>query len=76
MFNANIANNVSTWIGATAIVSQDTLSTGEQTDVMSGIIAIQETLTDMQTTLNTLAGTEAPAEITPVVEVVPEVTTE
>lgn len=56
-FDANMANNVWTWIGATSVANQDTLSTGEETsDVMSGINAIQTLLVDMQDTLNTLAG--------------------
>ncbi len=73
MFNAPMANSIGTWLGATAIANQDTLSTGEETSVMSGIDAIQATLLDMQTTLDVLAGTEETTEITPVVEeVTPE----
>ena len=63
-----MANTLGTWLGATAIVSQDTLATGEQMSVMSGIESIQSTLIDMQTTLDTLVGTSSVAEITPVVE--------
>lgn len=62
MFDSNMAVGVSTWLWATTVTtSWEVLSgdvlTGEQSEVMSGITAIQATLTDMQTTLNTLAGT-------------------
>lgn len=71
MFDSNMAVGVSTWLWATTVTtSWEVLSgdvlTGEQSEVMSGITAIQTTLTDMQTTLNTLAGTTTtPATTTP-----------
>lgn len=74
-FNANMANGFASRLGATSVASQDTLSTGEDTtgDVMSGINAIQTMLSDMQDTLNGLAGTSTTA--TPVVEQKPTTTT-
>jgi hypothetical protein len=59
MFDANMAAGVSTWLGATTITtSGETISTstGAQSDVMSGIITIQTTLSDMQLKLDTLVG--------------------
>ena len=76
MFDANMAAGISTWLGATTITtSGELIATGAVAgnDVMSGINAIQTTLTDMQTTLNTLAGqttttTTSTVTPTPVVE--------
>ena len=59
MYNVNMVNNISTWLGATTVASQDTLTVEEQSDVMSGIVAIQTTLADMQISLDTFAGVEA-----------------
>ncbi len=78
-FDANMANGVATRLGATEIASQDTLATtGTESEVMSGINAIQTTLTDMQKALEKLSGTEVtpttPA-VTPVVEEKPVPTT-
>ena len=61
-FNANMAAGVSTWLGSTTITtSGETIPTGTGTitvtDVMSGVFAIQTTLTDMQAKLDTLVGT-------------------
>jgi len=50
MFDANMA------AGITTTASGEALATAPTSDVMSGITAIQMTLTDMQTTLNNLAG--------------------
>lgn len=75
-FDANMANGVSTRLGATSVANQDTLTTGEETtsDVMSGINALQTMLTDMQKTLNGLAGETTPTVTpTPVVETTPTV---
>jgi len=74
MFDANMSAGISTWLGATTITtSGELIATGADAgnEVMSGINAIQTTLADMQTTLNTLAGTTATPTVTPtpVVEV-------
>lgn len=59
-----MVNNITTWLGATTVVSQDTLTVEEQASVMSGIVDIQTTLADMQTSLDTLAGVEnTPLEV-------------
>ena len=58
MFNITMVNGFSTWLGATTITSQDTLTPQEHISVLSGISAIQTTLTDMQVSLDTLAGVE------------------
>ena len=68
-----MANSVATWLWATEIVSQDTLTPTdtESSDVMSGINAIQTTLADMQKVLEKLSWTEVLPTIstpTPVVE--------
>jgi len=73
MFDANMAAGISTWLGTTTITTSWEVipTTGAENDVMSGINAIQTTLTDMQTTLNTLAGwttTTPTVTPTPVVE--------
>lgn len=77
MFDANMAADVSTWLGTTTITTSGEIipAEGEPT-VMSWIIAIQATLADMQTTLTTLAG-EPTVGSTPVVEdqIVPVVDT-
>lgn len=62
MYNVQMVNDVSKWLGATSFVSQDTLTVEEQASVMSGIATMQTTLSDMQTKLDILAG----GEITPV----------
>jgi hypothetical protein len=70
-FNLDMANDVGTWLGATAVAPQDTLVTGAQnTDVMSGINVIQTTLADMQVTLEKIAGDTIIPTVTttPVVE--------
>jgi len=75
-FNADMANGIGTWLGATNVANQDTLASGEDTtsDVMSGINALQTLLTDMQKTLNNLAGETTPTVTpTPVVETTPTV---
>lgn len=79
-FDANMANGVATRLGATEIVSQDTLATTgtESSEVMSGINAIQTTLADMQKALEKISGTETTSTITtptPVVEEKPVPTT-
>jgi len=68
MFDSNMAAMVSTWIGATTITTSGEVipTTGAQIDIMSGVTAIQTTLADMQTKLDTLVGTPTPV-ITPVV---------
>lgn len=75
-FDADMANDFASRIGATSVATQDTLATGEETssDVMSGITTIQTMLTDMQETLNGLAGDATPTT-TPVVEEKPTTTT-
>lgn len=65
-----MANGMATRLGATSVANQDTLSTGQTTDVMSGINAIQTTLIDMQETLKGLAGDTTPI-VTPTVETLP-----
>lgn len=69
-FNADMANGMATRLGATSVANQDMLSTGQTTDVMSGINAIQTTLIDMQETLKGLAGDTTPM-VTPTVETLP-----
>ena len=78
MFDANMAADVSTWLGATTITTSGEViaTTGAQSDVMSGITTIQATLTDMQTKLDTLVGTTTTTTtttpvVTPVVETKP-----
>ncbi len=51
-----MANTVSTWLGATNAVNQDTLATSGQVSITDQITAIQETLVDMQKKLDMLAG--------------------
>jgi hypothetical protein len=74
MFDANMAAGVSTWLGATTITtSGEVITTGAQSDVMSGITTIQTTLTDMQTKLDKLVGTTTTTTtttpvVTPVVD--------
>ena len=50
-YNVNIANNFSSWLGATAVVSQDTLDEWEEADLMTEIAAIKDTIADIQTRL-------------------------
>jgi hypothetical protein len=71
MFDAQMAAGVTTRLGVTTITTsgEAIVSGAVQTDVMSGINAIQTTLTDMQTTLDKLAGETTPTVTpTPVVE--------
>jgi len=71
MFDANMAAGLSTWLGATTITTSGEAiptGTGATSEVMSGIITIQTTLTDMQAKLDILAGA------TPVVTPTPAVT--
>lgn len=78
MFDTNMAAEVSTWLGATTITTSGEVipTTGAQIDVMSGITAIQTTLTDMQTKLDTLVGTTTTTIVTtPVVTPTPVVST-
>jgi len=65
MFNPNMAVGVTTWLGVTvSSTTGDNVPTsgdilvvsGAQSDVMSGITAIQTTLADMQIKINTLVG--------------------
>ena len=73
-FDANMANNVGTWLGGTTVANQDTLITGTATtDVMSGIVSIQTTLTTMQATLDKIAGADATPVVTPTVDPTPVV---
>ena len=67
MFDANMAAGISTWLGTTTITTSWEVipTTGAENDVMSGINAIQTTLTDMQTTLNALAGWTTTTTVTP-----------
>ncbi len=67
MFDANMASGITTWLGTTTITtSGEVIATGEvQNEVMSGITAIQTTLTDMQTQLNTLVGSTTIPTVTP-----------
>lgn len=77
MYNMTMVNNFSTWLGATTVASQDTLTPEEQTSVMSGITAIQTTLADMQVSLDILAGVEkTPLEVEAVEEETLEVEAE
>jgi len=73
MFDANMAASVSTWLGATTITTSGEVipTTGVQIDVMSGITAIQTTLTDMQTKLDTLVGTTPTPTTPPIVTPTP-----
>ncbi len=50
MYNAPLANNVSEFIGATALVSHDTL-TEEESLIMQEIVVIKEMLADIQVRL-------------------------
>lgn len=75
-FDADMANGVCTWLGATEVAVQDTLATGTADVTLTDI---QEMLTDMQTTLNDMAGVEETipvVEVESVVEETPEVTAE
>lgn len=58
LFNPNMAYGISTRLGAEISTSGELLSGNveEGSAVMSGINALQDTLNQMQTTLNTLAG--------------------
>jgi len=76
MFDANMAAGVSTWLGATTITTSGEAiptGTGATSEVMSGIITLQTTLTDMQAKLDILAG--ATPVVTPTSTVTPDVTT-
>jgi len=74
MFDANMAAGLSTRLGATTITTSGELvvnesgavATGAQDPVLSGINAIQTTLTDMQTQLEKLVGDTIPT-VTPAV---------
>lgn len=68
MFDADMALNVSTWLGATTVTTSWEIIPTTEDAVMSGINSIQTTLTDMQTTLNTLAGETTPTVIPTVLE--------
>jgi hypothetical protein len=67
MFNANMATGVSTWLATPTVTSTGDVvaMTGAQGDVMSGITAIQTTLTDMQTKLDTLVGANTIPTVNP-----------
>lgn len=77
MFDANMAAGVSNRLGVTTTTtSGEIIASGDvENGVMSGINAIQTTLTDMQTTLNKLAGETTTVTPTPVVEEKPTATT-
>ncbi len=69
-----MAVGVSTWLGVTvSSTTWENVSTsgdllvisGAQSDVMSGITAIQTTLIDMQTKLDTLVGTNTIPTVNP-----------
>lgn len=68
MFDADMALNVSTWLGATTVTTSWEIIPTTEDAVMSGINSIQTTLTDMQTTLNMLAGETTPTVIPTVLE--------
>ena len=69
-FDANMAIGVSTWLGATEITTSGEAipTSGATNEVMSGINAIQTTLTDMQATLQSLAPATTPVAETPVAD--------
>ena len=87
LFDAHMASGIGTWFAGSstsgAVVA--TVTPGTQNDVISGIVSIQTTLTDMQTKLNTLVGATsagtsvtiaapAPTPVPPTVTASPETT--
>lgn len=66
-FDANMAADVTTWLGATTITTSGEVipTTGAQVDIMSGINTIQTTLSDMQAKLDVLVGTTTVPTVTP-----------
>jgi len=71
MYNVDIANSFSTWLGATAVVSQDTIDEWERASLMTEIAAIKDTLADLQVLLGWAKSPEVTLE-----EEVPVVETE
>ena len=73
-FDTNMWAIISNWLGTTTITTSGEVlaTTWAQSEVMSGITAIQTTLLDMQATLNTLVGETVPTTwtttVSPVVE--------
>ncbi|EKD25014.1 MAG: hypothetical protein ACD_80C00131G0017 [uncultured bacterium (gcode 4)] len=65
-FDANIAGNISTWLGTTTVTTSGEIvpTTGTQNEVIDSINTIKTTLTDMQTKLDTLVGGMIPT-VTP-----------
>jgi len=60
MYNAPLANNVSEFIGATALVSHDTLT--EESLIVQEIVVIKEMLADIQVRLGGNEIVELPIE--------------
>lgn len=60
MFDANMAAGVSTYLGATISTSGELITSGAQSEIMSGIVNLQTSLTDVQTKLDMLVGGTTP----------------